>query len=565
MAEAKKDEKEVLSDIKTLFEHLKTKRKVHEGEWQDVTTYIGSKNFDWEEVRDEVKRPKRHTGRPAEYLDKLVSGLMGYTISPNVTWLKLSLSDSSMLDYTGVKDWLENAEKALYEEFNRNNLYTEAPAFISNAAQFGHGVMLIDEKKEAAIRFMTVSAPEVYIATNEYGDIDTVCRYFSMTVKNIVARFGLENVSDTIRKDYEDAQGKQKEIKILHAVFPRENYDSNKLDDKNMAYASFYVDMDGDAILEESGYHELPYSVFIWERITASAYGDSPARKAIPDMRLLNKAEEARLKLAQLAAEPPMNVPDSMRGVESVVPAGFNYYESPDEIMMPINIGANFPITLDTVRDIEARIKDKFNVDFMLMLQAQAAQKTATEVVELQGEKAAMLTSLIVNQNKALSEIVRRTFNIMYRQGRLPEAPAILNNSGASLNIDFIGPLAQAQKKHHQSGGVQMSLMLAQPVLQLSPESVDYINGDALLKNVLETNGFPQTAIREEEEVQKMRQARAEAQMQAMQMQAMQQQQEALMGNYDKLNEPVREGSPIQELSEQLQTGLGGEADDGAQ
>lgn len=110
-----------------------------------------------------------------------------------------------------------------------------------------------------------------------------------------------------------------------------------------------------------------------------------------------------------------------------------------------------------------------------------------------------------------------------------------------------------------------MSLMLAQPVLQLSPESVDYIDGDALLKNVLETNGFPQTAIREEEEVQKMRQARAEAQMQAMQMQAMQQQQEALMGNYDKLNEPVREGSPIQELSEQLQTGLGGEADDGAQ
>ena len=53
--------------------------------------------------------------------------------------------------------------------------------------------------------------------------------------------------------------------------------------------------------------------------------------------------------------------------------------------------------------------------------------------------------------------------------------------------------------------------------------------------------------------------------MQAMQMQAMQQQQEALMGNYDKLNEPVREGSPIQELSEQLQTGLGGEAEDGAQ
>lgn len=563
MAEAKKDEKEVLSDIKTLFEHLKTKRSVHEAEWKDVTTFIGSKNFDWEAPKEEIERPKRHTGRPAEYLDTLTSGIMGYTISPNITWLKLSLDTAEMLDYSGVKDWLEAIEKTLYEEFNRNNLYAEAPAFISNAAQFGHGVMLIDEKKESATRFMTMAEPEIYIASNEYGDIDTVFRYFSMTVKNIIARFGEENISDDIKKDAEDAQGRQKEIKILHAVFPRDGYDSEKLDDKNMAYASYYIDIDGNTILEESGYHELPYSIFIWERITGSAYGDSPARKAIPDMRLLNKAEEARLKLAQLAAEPPMNVPDSMRGVESVVPAGFNYYESPDQIMMPINIGANFPITLETVKDLEARIKDKFNVDFMLMLQAQSAQKTATEVIELQGEKAAMLTSLIVNQNKALSEIVRRTFNIMYRQGRLPEPPEILNNSGASLNIDFIGPLAQAQKKHHQTGGVQMSLMMAQPVLQLSPESIDYIDGDKLLKNVLDTNGFPQSAIREEDEVQQMRQQRAEAQAQAMQAQMQMQQEQSLMGNYDKLNEPVKQGSPIEELSKQLQTGLGeeGEAD----
>ena len=199
MAESKKEEKVILSDIKMLFEHLKTKRKIHEAEWKDVITYIGSKNFDWEEVKDEIKRPKRHTGLPAEYLDKLVSGLMGYTISPNVTWLKLSLSDTTMLDYTGVKDWLEAAEKALYEEFNRNNLYSEAPSFIGNAAQFGHGVMLIDEKKETEICFMTVAEPEVYIAVNEFGDIDTVFRYFSMTVKNIIARFGEQQVSDASR------------------------------------------------------------------------------------------------------------------------------------------------------------------------------------------------------------------------------------------------------------------------------------------------------------------------------------------------------------------------------
>ena len=554
---AEKDTKKTLEDIKTHFELLKSKRTIHEAEWQDVCTYLGSRTFEWTGTKDEIKRPMRHTGRPTEYLDKLVSGIMGYTISPNVTWLKLSLSNSEMLDYYGVKDWLEKTEKALYEEFNRNNLYSQAPVFITNAAMFGHGVMLIDEKQENACRFMSVAEPEVYIATNEYGDIDTVFRFFSMTIKNIVSRFGKENVGEEIKKESEDVTGRQKEIKILHAVFPRDEYDTEKLDDKNMAYASFYIDLDNDAILEEGGYHELPYSIFIWEHLAQSAYGDSPARKAIPDMRLLNKAEEARLKLAQLVAEPPMNVPDAMRGHESVVPAGYNYYERPDMIMSPINIGANFPITLETVKDIEERVKDKFHVDFMLMLQAQQAQKTATEVIELQGEKAAMLSSLIVNQNKALSEIVKRTFSIMYRQNRLPEVPEMLRGSGAVLNIDFVGPLAQAQKRYHQTGGVQTSLVLAQPVIQMSPESLDYIDVDKLLINVLDTNGFPQSAIREEDDVQKMRQQRAQAQMQAMQAQMQMQQQAQLTQNYDKLNEPVQQGSPIAALSEQLQGGIG--------
>ena len=557
--ETKKDSKELLDDIKGLFDILKDKRSMHEAEWQDVCTYIGSNVFDWDENKAEIKRPKRHTGRPSEYLKKLVSGLMGYTISPNVTWLKLSLNNTEMLEYAGVKDWLELSEKALYEEFNRNNLYSQVSLFISNAASFGHGVMLIDEKKENSIRFLTIAEPEIYIAENEYGDIDTVFRYFSMTVKNIIARFGEENVSEQIKNDAKDIKGKNKEIKILHAVLPRDDYDESKLDGKNMEFASYYIDMDNNTILEESGYYELPYSVFVWEKETSSAYGGSPAREAIPDMRLLNKVEEARLKLAQLVSEPPMNVPDSMRGFESVVPAGYNYYERPDMIMTPINIGANFPITLETIQDIESRLRDKFHVDFMLMLQAQTAQKTATEVIELQGEKSALLSSLIVNQNKALSEIVIRTLNIMYRQGRFPEPPNILNGSDAVLNVDFVGPLAQAQKRYHQTGGVQTSLAISQPIIQMNPEVLDYIDTDKLLKNVLNTNGFPQSAIREDDEVEKIRQQRAEAQMQAMQAQMQMQAQSNITNNFDKLNEPVKEGSPIQELSEQLTGGLGGD------
>ena len=43
------------------------------------------------------------------------------------------------------------------------------------------------------------------------------------------------NVGDEIKKENEDVAGRQKEIKILHAVFPRDEYDTEKLDNPELA------------------------------------------------------------------------------------------------------------------------------------------------------------------------------------------------------------------------------------------------------------------------------------------------------------------------------------------
>jgi hypothetical protein len=248
-----------------------------------------------------------------------------------------------------------------------------------------------------------------------------------------------------------------------------------------------------------------------------------------------------------------------MRGSESVIPGGYNYFKQADQQIQPINTGANYPITIQVVDGFQKRIRNWFHVDFFLMLMQQAAgNKTATEVVALQGEQAAILSPLIVNQSAALSAIIKRTFNILYRQGKIPEPPAALAGSGAELKIEFVGPLAQAQKRYHQAGGIAQSLSLAQPVLGLFPQSGDLIDGDELIKSILDNNGFPQTALREDKDVEEIRAARA-AQAQAQQDQAVKlQQQQMLLQNYNKLNQPTQGGSPLAELDSQRAGSLGG-------
>ena len=267
---------------------------------------------------------------------------------------------------------------------------------------------------------------------------------------------------------------------------------------------------------------------------------------------LLNKIDESSIKITQLSADPPYNVPDIMRGRENVVPHGYNYYTTAGEVISPVQVGANYPITLEINTAIEDRVKDWFHVDFFLMLQREGGkQMTATEVMELQGEKAAVLSDLVVALNDALGQIVKRSFNLLYRRWMIPPPPEVLMGSGARLKVDFTGPLAQAQKKYHEAGGIAQGLQIAGAVAQIAPGALDVINFDQLLKTGLEGAGVSQLIINEDEDVAKIRQARAEAQAQAQQQAMAMEQQKNILGNFGKLNEPVKPGSAIEEMANQ--------------
>jgi hypothetical protein len=217
-------------------------------------------------------------------------------------------------------------------------------------------------------------------------------------------------------------------------------------------------------------------------------------------------------------------------------------------------VGANYPITIDISKDQDQRIKEWFHVDFFLMLQQQTRQMTATEVVELQGEKAAVLSTMVNNLNFALQKIVQRTVDILFRQSKMPELPAALQSRKSSMKVDFLGVLAQAQKKAHQTSGIMQSIQIMQGLAQMAQavpqiaEAFDYVDAAVLLKNGFEAGGTSQLAIREEDDVQKIRQARAEAQAQAAQQQAAMQQQQMIAQNYNKLNEPVNPESPLAQM-----------------
>jgi hypothetical protein len=294
----------------------------------------------------------------------------------------------------------------------------------------------------------------------------------------------------------------------------------------------------------------------MWKKTMGKKYGMSPAMAAVNDIKLLFKGTESLMEVAQLSANGPMNVPAELQGKEQIIPGGRNYYTSPDQMISPIQVGTNFPITLEITKDMQEAIKEWFHVDFFLMLQQQSRQMTATEVIELQGEKAAVLSNMVSNLNAALQKIVQRSVDILFKQGKMPPLPYALENSKTALKVDFIGILAQAQKKAHQTSGIMQGIQiigamaqLAQAVPQIA-EAFDYVNAGEILKRGLEGSGISQLAINEEEDVQKIRQARAEAQAAQQQLALQQQQQQDIMKNFKSLNEPVNPAGALAQMAQ---------------
>ena len=557
------------------FDRLKKERSAFEGSWKEAQRLISSVELSFEvregAANEGYRLPKRITNRPAQYQETLVTGICGYGVNPNIAWMKLGLSDEDVMKGWGVKDWLEAVEKAEYTEFDNSNLYTEMKMVIEQATGFGFGVLHIDEDiLNRQVRYQQINVPEVYMDTNEYDEYETVFRHFFMTVENAVSKFTLEKMHRDIREKWNASDNgvwRTSEIEIIHAVFRRKNRNGASRLNTDMPFASFYIDLANRHVIQESGYRSFPYAIFAWDRVGGMKYPISPAIKAINDVKLLHHTEDTRLTLAQMAAKQPVAIPETMRNVSEIfgkdnyIRPGAIVYYGPEDKVVPssINMGNNYPITLEITQSQAETIKDWFYVDFFLMLQRQnIAGMTATAVQALQGEKAATMTGMIVNLKRALQVVVQRTFDIMALQGRFPQLPTALRRpygqEGYRMRFVFASVLSQLQQSALRYQGAQQFLNTAMPIAQLGQayppalEALDRFDFDVILQNEARAAHMPETAIREDEDVQAIKEQRARAQAAQMQAAQMQQDEQVLAQNYGKLNEPPKPGSPAEAL-----------------
>ena len=495
--------------------------------WQDIADYVVPVRAN---IKSESKGTNRATkiydGSPLAALELFADGLHGYLVSPSIQWFRLKMADPRLNAIPEVKEWLQETEKTLYSAFQRSNFYTTMGEFFIDAGSIGTSTIYSEEywpenTTVSKILFHTRHCAEICIAENEQGIVDTVYRKYKIQARQAAKKFGKENLSLSLQNALE--KNPFTEFEFIHALFPREERQLGKLNAKNKPFASYWLQLEGKKMVLESGYDSNPFSVWRYRKASNEVYGRSPASTALSDIIGLNLISKTLLKAAELSVEPSYNVPSELMGKVRIRPRGMNYYDDEKRVISPVLSGINFPVGIDREDKKREIIQDHFKVDFFLMLSRAERQMTATEIIERQGEKAAVLGTAIGRLNyECLDPTIDRTFDIEYNAGRIDDPPDILlEQPGARIDVDYMGPLAQAQKRLFQTQGIIRSLEGLKPILDVNPDSADIVDWDDTARQVLESYGMPQKTIRSMDEVLGIREARAQFQKQQLTMENM--------------------------------------------
>ena len=512
------------------WEALKSERTSWMTHWQEISEVLTPRTGRFL-VSDNNKGDKRHraildnTGTRA--LRTLAGGMMAGMTSPARPWFRLTTLNPELDESYEVKDWLGRVTSLMQMVFAKSNIYQSLTMAYEELGAYGTAAVILYDDPDNVIHCMPLTIGEYAIATDGRGRVNTLYREFRMTVAQLVQEFGYASCSGATQQMFDKRQYDEW-VTVVNAIEPRDMRDPEKIDNKNMPYRSVYFEdcAEDKKILRESGFRTFPCLCGRWGVSGGDIYGTSPGMEALGDLHQLQQEQLRKSQAIDYQSNPPVLVPADLKDDESaIVPGGTVFVDSVSQAQM-VRSAYDVPLRLDfllqDIQDVRARINEAFYKDIFMMLTEQGGDRmTATEVAERHEEKMLMLGPVLDRLNsEMLDPLITLVFERLQANGMLPPLPEELQ--GVELNVDFISILAQSQKAV-TTNAIDRFVNSLNAVAGMKQEVLDKFNADRWADTYADSLGIDAQLIVPDKEVAKLREARAQAQVQQAQLEQAQQ------------------------------------------
>lgn len=534
---------------------LKSARAPFEPHWSECYRFGSPERqqaFDGQEISGTRKNER------AELLDStaseavliMVANIISGTTPANAIWFKAvpdGVDDPAVL--TEGEHWLETVAQFIFRNIHGANFDSEAFDFIVDYVVAGWSVMYqdIDRGKGGGYVFESWPIGQCYISsTRQDQKVDTIFRVFEMNAAAIVKEYGIDKVSEPVKRASEKSPDQK--FKMLLAIHPRPDFkqpmDDRPLLPKNMPFASYHVEFDNKHIMREAGYNEFPCAVPRFRKIPGSIYGVGAMSTALPEAKQLNSMTRDYLRSLEMASIGMYaGVDDGILNPRTVRlgPGKIITVDKPDSLKR-IDDARGVQVSQQGIESTQASVRRKLMADTMTPPYNQPMTTAETYMrVDMIRQQIGPLYGRA--QAEFLVPILERSFGLAYRAGVLGKAPDDLQ--GRNLSFKFISPLARAQQLEDVAA-IERLMQSVGSVLEVDPDALDNINTSAMIQVLSQRLGVPTSVMRTEDDLTAFREQKAQQQ-----AQAQAQEQQAVMAQ--QMTGAVAKGVETQVASEMMQ------------
>lgn len=503
-----------VEELIELYKKMKGQRSNFESYWQTLHDYFYVESADVNSSHapgSELSFAYLWDSTTLECADVLAAGFMNYLTPPGTRWFRLRARDNALSQNKAVTEYLEEVAEEVNLALNRSNFYNQIFPTYKASGVYGTSLLLEEEDVETDIRFTDLPIKQCVIVEDAQGRVNEYFIEFEYTAKQAAMRWGEQNLTREMREEAAKREPDKKHTFLLYiAKRERRRIDSQKKE--NMAVGAIWIDMKGKHVVAEGGYNEFPAMAHRFDKRAFIPWGFSPAMKALPFARLLNAIAKTNLRAMMKLTDPPIAAPHNAFLMPfNMNPRAVNYYkkskmDSGKDIFAFGNYG-HPEVGMNAIEYYSMKVKSLMYNDVFLAFEGLDKQMNNPEVMERINEKMAMLGPSVGRFTaEVLNPIVIRTIGILWRRGRLPMPPdEVLNNP--QYEIDYLGQLAQSQKRS-QLNALVSALTMAGNMAQFAPEVLDKVDPDKATEEVWDVLGAPAKVLRDDQEVQAIRENR---------------------------------------------------------
>jgi hypothetical protein len=512
------------------YHKLKGERQNFETYWQSLHDYFYIEAEDINRTYypgTEVTVSALFDSTTLEAGDVLAAGFMNYLTPPTSKWFALKAKNPALRNNKTVSSYLEDVTDQVNYTLNKSNFYNQIITSYKSSGIYGTSAMIEEEDVEDEARFYSVPIKNICLVEDGRGRVSEYFIEFEYTARQAADRWGAEKLTSVMQQELNADNRKENKHQFLLYIATRHRRDISKTDRQNMPIEAVWIDVEGKITVDEGGYNEFPAMSHRFDKRPFIPWGYSPAMKALPFARILNAIAKTNLRAMMKHTDPPIAIPDNAFIMPfNSNPRAVNYYNKTKmagskDIFAFGNFG-DPNVGMNAIEYYQQKVKGLMYNDVFLAFDGITKQMNNPEVMERINEKMTLLGPAVGRYiSEMLNPVIIRTIGILSRRGKLPPPPDELLLD-PSYEIESISQLAQAQRRSELNALVSGLSMVGQ-MAQFTPDVLDKLSPDKVVDEAWSIMGAPTRVLRDDDEVQAIRDAKGAMAQQQMAMNMTQQ------------------------------------------